>query len=509
MSYYKVVIPSAGLGTRLGKYSKHVNKAMVTIANKPAICHVIEKFPNEVPIVIAVGHRGKLLQDFLLQAYPQRPFEFVEIDKYEGVGSGLGYTLLKCEQNLQCPFIFCSNDTIVEEDIPEPKHNWIGYADVGWIGDEYRGIGFMPKLHVKDKGAFPPYEAPYIGLAGICDYKDFWTAMRSGVGNGSITMGESYGLNKLIYPKGKKAYEFTWYDIGSSEGLKEANKALTKNDDIHVLPKDEEAIWFVNDRVFKYHNDPKFITGRVKRAKVLDGYVPSVISKSENFYMYNHVKGNTLAHNLNVGTFVRFLNFVETMWKPIDVLSLPYGSYYKSKTQERVDMYFSTNTDQPEKINGVNIPSLSSMIERVPWPTLNNNKTVIHGDLHPDNVLITESGNFVLLDWRQDFNGCIEGGDKTYDLAKLNHGLIVSHEVIDNNEYSITKNDDVINFDFRVPYKLLECQDILKSRVGINNWSTVNLLTALIFLNNAPLHHAPYNDLLFYLGKYRLWQILQ
>jgi len=44
---YKVLIPSAGLGTRLGDLGKNINKALVSVAHKPVISHVIEKFPKE------------------------------------------------------------------------------------------------------------------------------------------------------------------------------------------------------------------------------------------------------------------------------------------------------------------------------------------------------------------------------------------------------------------------------------------------------------------------------
>jgi len=49
---YKVVIPSAGIGSRIGPYTKFMNKALVTINNRPAITHVIDNFPDAEEIVI-------------------------------------------------------------------------------------------------------------------------------------------------------------------------------------------------------------------------------------------------------------------------------------------------------------------------------------------------------------------------------------------------------------------------------------------------------------------------
>ncbi len=90
---YKVLIPSAGLGTRLGEISKNLNKALVSIDNKPTISHVIEKFPEEVEIVVALGHKGDLVKDYLKMAHDNRKITFVEVDNYRGTGSGLGYSI--------------------------------------------------------------------------------------------------------------------------------------------------------------------------------------------------------------------------------------------------------------------------------------------------------------------------------------------------------------------------------------------------------------------------------
>ena len=50
-----------------------------------------------------------------------------------------------------------------------------------------------------------------------------------------------------------------------------------------------------------------------------------------------------------------------------------------------------------------------------------------HGDLHFENIIFSKN-KFVLLDWRQDFNENLKVGDLYYELAKIMHGIIVSHE---------------------------------------------------------------------------------
>ena len=50
-------------------------------------------------------------------------FIFVNIDNYEGEGSGLGYTILQCEKYLQSPFIFISKTNPIEQNRPGASHS--------------------------------------------------------------------------------------------------------------------------------------------------------------------------------------------------------------------------------------------------------------------------------------------------------------------------------------------------------------------------------------------------
>ena len=126
---FKVLIPTAGLGSRTENLSKNINKALISIAHKPIISYIIEKFPKNAEFVIPLGYKGDTVKSFLKLAYPDRSFIFVDIDLYEGEGSGLGYTMMKCQDHLQEPFIFNSNDTMVLEEIIELRFNWMGYAE--------------------------------------------------------------------------------------------------------------------------------------------------------------------------------------------------------------------------------------------------------------------------------------------------------------------------------------------------------------------------------------------
>jgi aminoglycoside phosphotransferase (APT) family kinase protein len=128
-----------------------------------------------------------------------------------------------------------------------------------------------------------------------------------------------------------------------------------------------------------------------------------------------------------------------------------------------------------------------------------------HGDFILDNILINDN-NFTLIDWRQDFNGSIDAGDMRYDLAKLNHNLVLNHEILANNQYSIDFTNG-IRCDVLVKKSLLDCQELLKGFCEVNgiSYKKIQLLTSLIWLNMSPLHEHPLDMFLYYFGKYNLF----
>lgn len=518
---YKVVITSAGLGARLKNLSKHVNKSLVTVVNTPVISHIIEKFPIDVPIVVPVGYKKETVVDYLRFAHPERKITIVDVDLFEGEGSGLGYTLLKCEEHLQCPFIFCANDTMVAEQIPEPENNWMGYA-LGHNTEDYRAIQFDETgivTNILSKGASGDNVKPYIGLAGIYDYELFWKAMKDGQEHGSIEVGESYGL-KFLLEKKIFARCFTWYDTGNLDSLEKVRNLYRSESAPNILEKPDEAIWFVNGKVIKFSIDSEFISNRVKRTKFLGNYIPRVIDSSENMYVYEKVEGEIFSKNPTVEKFKYFLDWMDTFWvnkklsKEEEEFHKKTMEFYKDKTYKRVYQYFERfeQIDSQEIINGEQMPKLIDILDKLDWDYLARGiPTRYHGDCHFENILINDDSNtspFTLLDWRQDFGGILEYGDIYYDFAKLNHGLIICHELINRNLYEVHRKLNIIDYYFLRKSTLVECEAYFKDYINKKgfDYKKVEILTALIFLNIAALHHYPYSSLLFYLGKSSLYK---
>lgn len=513
---YKVLIPSAGLGTRLGNFSKNLNKALVSVDNKPVISHVIEKFPKHVEIIVALGHKADTLQQYLSTAHSDRKITFVKVSNYCEPGSGLGLTILECKEHLQCPFVFCPNDTIVDEPIPPPATNWLGYSDTN-DGSHYRTLKIDDQaavLNINEKeDTGDRTVSAYIGLAGVNDYQLFWQSMELGKAYGSIKIGESYGINRMIQCSSKfESVRFSWHDVGNLNSLQTTRKQMISKDSPEILEKQGEAIWFVNDRVIKYSEDLDFISNRVERSEKLKGFVPEIIQKTNNMYSYRKITGQVLSKCSNSKVFSNFLKYLQSFWAGSnfnvekDVFTERCKKFYKEKTLKRVSLYFDrfSERDSEEIINGVKTPKLSDILESLDWAWICEGVPVrFHGDLHFENVLLSETGDFYLLDWRQDFGGDTDCGDVYYDLAKLLHGLIISHGIINKNLFNIDKVDNIISYDFHRKNVLVENEMQFYEFLKDNSYDIkkVITMTALVFLNIAPLHHYPYSKLLFYLGK--------
>ena len=92
---YKVCILAAGAGTRAG-VGDTINKALLPIGYTTVLTRIIEKFDKSIEIIIAGGFKADQIIDYISIAHGDRPIKVVVVDKWEGKGSGPGYSLFSC-----------------------------------------------------------------------------------------------------------------------------------------------------------------------------------------------------------------------------------------------------------------------------------------------------------------------------------------------------------------------------------------------------------------------------
>ncbi len=514
---YTVFIPTAGTGSRLGVATQYINKSLVEINNKPIISHIIDNFDKNSRFIIPIGHKGSDVKDYLKFAHPELNIKTVSIDPYEGPGSSLGTTLSISKDYLQEPFIFSSCDTITNKIKYNLNENWLGWDEVT-ENSSYRTLDIKNELVVKinEKLESESLKA-YIGLAGIKDYEIFWENFEKKDKNFQ-SKGEVAGIDLNIMKF--KAIKFNWFDTGNPSQLAKARERF-KNNQISILPKEEEKIWFTNDKVIKFSTDKKFINNRVAKSKLLEDFVPKIIDSSESMYVYKYVEGNVLSQQITNEIFLKLQKELESLWKvanlstnKLNEFNQICSEFYKDKTYERVNKYLDRYPEDIKsfKLNDLECLPIYDLLENIEWEKLIDGVPYrIHGDLHFENIIYDKERNkFTFLDWRQDFGGKIEYGDIYYDLAKLLHGILVPHPTIIDGEYSITESEQKKNINIFRSKNIEIIEDNFKEWVVKKGFDLekIELLCSLIFLNIAPLHHHPYSKFLFSLGHWGLQSIV-
>ena len=508
---YKVVITTSGLGSRLGNLTDYTNKSLVRVGDKPVISYIVESYPFDTEFIITLGYFGSHVKQFLQLAYPDRNFTFVEINKYRGEGSSLGYSLLQCKHSIDKPFIFHASDTIIKElTIPPIYQNWVmgSYKEES---SQYRTLNIRDGklIKVNEKGEIG-FDFSYVGIAGIRDFELFFCELERLVYSNYVDISDVHVINSML-PEVNFYYKHidygNWFDIGNTSELAKTRKSLTGT--IEVLEKKDESIFFFKDFVIKFFADSTTNKNRVGRAKNLKKLVPDIIDSTENFYKYEKVEGKLFANSVNRAKFITFLDWSQqNLWvrKTDNSFKEKCYDFYITKTKKRVSEYLKI---YPE-VNSINeelTPTVYDLIDSIDLEWLCNGiPSQFHGDFILDNIIETSEG-FKLIDWRQDFAGNLEIGDIYYDLAKLNHNLVVNHDIANKSLFKSSPEDCYILMNS----KLNECRELLYEFIqkGGYDLQKVKILTSIIWINMAPLHEYPFSNFLFNFGKYHLHKNLK
>ncbi len=517
----KVLITTSGIGSRLGNLTKFLNKSLIRVGNKFAICHIIDKFDYKTTdFIITLGFQGHLVKEFLKIAYDKHNFTFINVDNYDGRGSSLVYSLLQCKNYLKSPFIFFCCDSIINDDISFKdlyNKNYLFLANSN-EGSLYSSVNIcgneIIKMNAKGEQSF---DYVYTGISYIYDYEEYWKNMTK-------IYNENY-LNKnlsdidIITSLISKNHKFNfkileeWYDIGNINSFNIAQKKIICNYDI--LHKENEAICFMENKVIKFINNKEYNLNKILRGFSLYPNTPKIINKGEYFFAMDFIKGTVLSKIKNYGEVYKLLNWsYENLWinkKVSEDFINTCHQFYKIKTYDRLNELKKINFHDYKIINGMNIGTIDELLLKIDWNSLNTNEFYqFHGDFILDNIIYSNN-SYKLIDWRQDFGGNIYHGDFYYDLAKLRHNIIFNHDNINNGLYEVNViNENEINIDLKCNYLLIkQLEDFDKFVLEKNlNLKKIKLLTSLIWLNMSPLHEYHISKFLFYFSKFNLFNLI-
>lgn len=270
---YKVLLTTSGIGRRLGDLTRHTNKALVNVGQKPVISYIIDAYPVETRFVVTLGHFGDQVKEYLSLAYPDRRFEFVAVDTYTGSGSSLGYSLLHARHALQCPFVYHASDTIVTEKIPLPDHNWVGVFK-GVDSAQYASWKVVNDHEIKlgDKGA-SDFDFLHIGLVGVNDYELFWDSLEKKHKENSHD--ETLGDCQVIVAMQTAGVQFQlhefleWHDLGNIAALQHA-RSYVINQSVRSWPVLAGQNFLVKDAAKTILSEIDMVLSKLKENEVVE-----------------------------------------------------------------------------------------------------------------------------------------------------------------------------------------------------------------------------------------------
>jgi dTDP-glucose pyrophosphorylase len=515
---YKLFISAAGRGTRVAGLTA-INKSLLPINYEAVISKIIDGYPKKLEIIIALGHEKEIVKNFLKIRHSDRKIKFVIIKKYSGIGSGPGYTLYQCRKYLQCPFIYSSCDTIVLGKVPPPDTNWLGISKVKnterFLIVEKKKSDNMYFLYDKKRKIEIDKKKinfnAFIGLAGIKDYKNFWQGFSN---NNELKDNElqiSNGLNYIL--SSAKLKKFRWLDTGTNESYLDTLNFFNDN----TLRKPNACTYIGNKKVIKFFTDKSKVKKLKNRAKYLKEFAPQSVNAKSHYFFYNFAEGKLLSE-LKINDFIHLVDQMHNkFWKikkNVNMRNFKRNclNFYKDKTILRINNLLNQRivNDKLEFINNYKVQKINVLLNKINWDKLTTGvPSNFHGDFQPENIVMQKK-QITLIDWREDFDGNENVGDIYYDFAKLEHALLVNGEIIRNKQYNVKITRNNVKYKITTKKNLMNFRNYFHKYLITNGYdlNKVKLLSSLIYLNIAPLHDYPYNELLFYHGKLSLTKTL-
>jgi glucose-1-phosphate thymidylyltransferase len=127
-----IVIPMAGLGTRLRPHTWSKPKQLVSVAGKAVLGHVFDTFatvtePDKIELINIVGYLGEQIEAFMKENYPQIKAHFITQEDPRGQS----HAIYLARQYLHGPMLMVFADTLLETDLSFLAHETA--EAVAWV----------------------------------------------------------------------------------------------------------------------------------------------------------------------------------------------------------------------------------------------------------------------------------------------------------------------------------------------------------------------------------------
>jgi len=230
----KAVIPAAGIGTRLRPHTLNKPKALLPVAGKPILAHIMDDL-TEAGIdgfVLIVGYHGDEVRQWFTRERPELDITFVE----QTERLGLGHAIWTAREALGDDAFFCIlGDTILKADYSSLLASSNSMIAVREVEDPRRfGVVEMDGESVKrfvEKPDNPPSNLAIVGAYLFRDGGALWRSLDRIVTEDIRTRGE-YQLTDALQMMVEEGIPFNtvevtdWYDCGKKETWLQTNRIL-------------------------------------------------------------------------------------------------------------------------------------------------------------------------------------------------------------------------------------------------------------------------------------------
>ena len=229
----KIIIPTAGAGTRLRPHTHTTPKALVQVAGKPILGHILDRLSilDFAELILIIGYMGEKIKNYVDTHYN---FKTTYVEQKRRLG--LGYAInLACDCVDGQPVLITLDDTILEVDLTTMVKDACSSIGAKEVEEPKRfGIielenGFIKNLIEKPEN--PPTNIAIVGVYYIQNSPLLFECLQEIIDKEIRTQNE-YQLTdglQLMLEKGEKmkAVEIDgWYDCGKPESLLATNRYL-------------------------------------------------------------------------------------------------------------------------------------------------------------------------------------------------------------------------------------------------------------------------------------------
>jgi glucose-1-phosphate thymidylyltransferase len=231
----KAIIPVAGEGRRLQPLTDAQPKALLQVANRPVLGHILARVENAdvTDVVLVVGERSAPIEEYVRSEFPRVRLTLVLQEEPLGLGHAVWLTR---EVAAEDELLIIYGDTIVEADLAQALNTdadgAIGVREV----DDPRRFGVVVEeagriTRLVEKPDEPVSHLAIVGVNCIRDSAALFDALGFIVSESIRTRGEIQLTDAFqrMLNAGKRLVSFPideWHDCGTPKALLETNRHL-------------------------------------------------------------------------------------------------------------------------------------------------------------------------------------------------------------------------------------------------------------------------------------------